>query len=186
MSTDNSFFKVVDNFMPEGVYFNMKSTIMGRWFPWYFAEIVDYECEEERQDLRKFQFTSSFYRDMAWSCAEPVIYPIVEKIKPVSLIKAKANLQTRAETSFVNSFHIDEPKFRNQDHVTAIYYFNSCDGKTVFESGEEIESIGNRIVFFQPNRRHSGTSVTNAKSRCVVNINFIQDPANRWVPPVLW
>ena len=49
---------------------------------------------------------------------------------------------------------------------------NTCDGYTSFENGGIVESVENRIVIFDSNKRHTGTSLTNDSRRIVININY--------------
>jgi hypothetical protein len=57
--------------------------------------------------------------------------------------------------------------------TTAIYYANTCDGYTEFEDGTIVESVQNRFVAFPSRMKHTGTTCTNAKSRVVINFNYI-------------
>ena len=54
-----------------------------------------------------------------------------------------------------------------------VYYNNSNNGYTLFENGTIINSIRNRIVIFDSNLRHCGTTCTDQKNRIVLNLNFI-------------
>ena len=57
---------------------------------------------------------------------------------------------------------------------TAIFYINSNNGFTLFESdNQKVESIENRLVIFDSFERHSGTNCTDEKYRAVINFNFI-------------
>ena len=56
--------------------------------------------------------------------------------------------------------------------TTAILYVNSNNGYTLFEDGTKVESVENRIVLFDSNLRHTGTTCTEEKVRIVVNFNF--------------
>jgi hypothetical protein len=51
---------------------------------------------------------------------------------------------------------------------------NSNDGYTKFETGEIVESVANRIVIFDSDVKHTGTTCTNALGRFVVNLNYWQ------------
>ena len=55
---------------------------------------------------------------------------------------------------------------------TAIYYVNSNDGYTLFEDGTKVESVGNRLVRFPTNIKHTGTTCTDANRRVLINFNW--------------
>ena len=55
---------------------------------------------------------------------------------------------------------------------TAIFYVNSNNGYTEFETGECIHSLANRMVLFPSNIKHRGVTQTNAKERFVINFNW--------------
>ena len=54
----------------------------------------------------------------------------------------------------------------------AIYYFNTNNGYTLFENGDKVESIRNRLIMFKSNLRHTGTTCTDKPNRYVLNINY--------------
>ena len=55
---------------------------------------------------------------------------------------------------------------------SAVYYLNTSDGYNLFEDGPKVNSVENRIVIFDSNMRHTGTSCTNESGRLVMNINY--------------
>ena len=57
-------------------------------------------------------------------------------------------------------------------HNGVLYSLNTCDGYTKFESGEKIDSVKNRAIFFDPSVPHTSTNTTNAKRRVNININY--------------
>ena len=85
----------------------------------------------------------------------------------------KLNLNPRRSTIMEHGFHVDNdlPKAK-----TAVFYFNDNNGYTIFEkTGEKVYSKENRIVIFDNNLRHTGTTCTNTNRRVVMNINFYED-----------
>ena len=60
-------------------------------------------------------------------------------------------------------------------YKTAIYYVNSNDGYTKFETGEIVESVGNRLVIFDGRIKHCGSTHTNQKYRIVINFNYFSN-----------
>ena len=102
----------------------------------------------------------------------PIIYHPELGIKTIKRIKANLNLQT--PEIITHGFHVDDPTLKNPAH-NAIYYVNSNDGYTLFEDGTKIESVENRLVIFNSLLKHTGTSCTDEKLRCVVNFLYYSD-----------
>ena len=57
--------------------------------------------------------------------------------------------------------------------TTSVYYINTNNGYAEFENGEKVESVENRIVKFQSNLKHRGTTCTNEQTRVVINFNYL-------------
>ena len=138
-------------------------------FPWYWSEKVihqdyfDVLCDE----INNFQLFHTFYseneRHSNWN-----ISPILDSLKVNAIVRVKANLNFRTNEIVKHGYHID-----NQLNCkTAIYYINSNDGFTEFECGKKIQSIENRMIIFDSNLKHTGTTCTNQKRRIVVNLNY--------------
>ena len=56
--------------------------------------------------------------------------------------------------------------------TTAIYYLNTNNGFTKFENGDKVNSVANRMVIFDSNLKHTGTSCTDAHARMLINFNY--------------
>ena len=114
------------------------------------------------------QFTHLFYAQF-----EPRsphfsdIFPIINEIEPIALVRIKANLNMKTPEIVQHEFHTDV-----DDCITAIYYVNTNNGKTIFESGVEVDSVANRMLIFNSNERHAGTTCTDTLRRCVINFNY--------------
>ena len=172
--------KVIDNFLPEESFHFVQSQLLSPAWPWYFQDLVDYPHESE--DLKKSQFCYQLYRNHSWQGAgETIICRFLPNLKPLTLVRVKANLQVRTEFRRQNSFHVDllnpdrEPY---DDMLTAIYYVNTNDGITKFVNGAVVESVANRIVIFPSHTLHTGTTCTNAKRRVVINFNYFPERLN--------
>ena len=58
--------------------------------------------------------------------------------------------------------------------MTAVFYVNTNNGYTIFESGEKVSSVENRMVIFDSNILHTGTTCTDERVRCVLNFNYYE------------
>ena len=54
-----------------------------------------------------------------------------------------------------------------------IFFVNSNDGFTILDDDTMIESVENRILFFDSSKLHNSTNCTNEKVRVNINFNFI-------------
>ena len=59
------------------------------------------------------------------------------------------------------------------DYKNSLNLINTNNGKTFFKDGFEVDSVENRMVIFDGNMIHAGSSTTDTKTRCVINLNFI-------------
>ena len=91
-----------------------------------------------------------------------------KKINPDKLLRIKANFYPHTQTVKEHSSHVDY----DFSHAGAVYSLNTCDGYT--RIGEEVvESIENRMVFFDASELHNSTTTSNAKGRININFNFL-------------
>jgi hypothetical protein len=86
-----------------------------------------------------------------------------------SLVRIKANINPHTEKLIEHNdaWHIDFPNM-----TTSILYLNTNDGYTMFETGKKVNSLENRLVIFDSNIKHTGTTCTNQPGRIVLNVNF--------------
>ena len=100
-----------------------------------------------------------------------ILIPLVNKISFVALHRIKANLEPIKPKRSYSDFHYD---VNCSTMTTGIYYINTNDGYTEFETGEKIMSVANRFVKFPSNIMHRGVSQVDTKVRCVLNLNYFE------------
>ena len=138
-------------------------------FPWYFQQSV--VLPPPVPDTH-FQFTHTFYHNGMWSSKSRwILDPVLDKIRPMSILRIKANLNPRESKHIEHGLHADF-KSDNAKITTAIFYVNTNNGYTYFEGGERVDSIENRLLVFPSSKRHAGTTNTDADYRCVINLNW--------------
>jgi len=166
--------EIIDNFLPDQQFQYLKNLITGAYFPWFYAptlknvetnEIIDLEYKETQN-----QFVHLFYHfDVPITEYFKDLECFREKLKTKSLVRVKANLNPCVDKVVEHGYHVDLP-----DCTTAVYYLNTCDGYTKFKTGEVVESVENRIVIFDSNIKHTGTTTTNSTGRFVINFNYFR------------
>jgi len=165
-------YRVIDNFLSEEEFNNLHSIIMGVGFPWYFNEYIVDPTHDVKNGITKGQFTHYFFgQSRVKSDLIDILNPILDKLNVTALIKAKANLGHRDEVLYETGWHVD---FDDIKAKTAVFYMNTNDGYTKFqETGDKVESVANRLLEFDTNMVHTGTTVTSTPSRVVLNFNYI-------------
>jgi len=178
-------YKVVDNFLPEGTFQILQNNILNpqTGFQWSFFPSVSHKQSDDG-----VYFVHIFYGD-------PFITPggnehfkngiscyyydfIFDTIKCMmttddewelkSLMRCKANLYTQTPEIKEHDWHCD----RTFSHKGAILYINNNDGYTILEDGTKIESVANRMLFFDPSIKHRSTTCTDKLCRLNINFNY--------------
>jgi hypothetical protein len=154
--------KIIDNFLSEEEFLKIQNHLMGPYFEWHYNPFVDYTNQLfDIFDLDNYQFIHKFIE------SDTILIPLLEKLSIKEVVRIKSNLSPRTEKIIERKFHIDV-----EDVQTSIFYINTNNGWTEFEDGTKIESIANRLVTFDSNIRHRGTTCTNSKVRVVINLNY--------------
>ena len=154
--------EIFDNLLSEEEYRTLSQFMLGHDIPWSYSNGVNMP-----EDWH-YQFTHVFYNNF-----EPqskyfgVLSPILKQIDPVALVRIKANLNMQTPQLDRYEYHNDV-----DDCITAIYYVNTNNGTTKFKSGKEVESVANRLVIFNSNELHAGSSCTDEHRRCLINFNY--------------
>lgn len=159
-------YSIVDNFLPSIEHQAIESTLTTNEFPWYFNNFVAINGDVDRGD---FYFEHIFYNNYTVnSNFFGLILPLINIIKPKALIKCKANLYPNTGKLVKNALHIDQ----KYSHSGALYYVNTNNGFTGLEDGTNIDSIANRMLYFDSSKPHHSTHCTDQKVRITININY--------------
>ena len=156
--------KVIDNYLPAQDYLIIKRFIESKNFAWFY---FDGKIKPTNK-LFDYQFVHIFYRDNHINSEHfNILTPLIDKLQPKSLIRIKANLNpiTKELIEFEN--HADQD-FKSK---AAIYYLNNNNGYTMIGDAK-INSVGNRMVFFDADQEHYGTNSTDCNNRMLINFNY--------------
>lgn len=160
--------EVIDNFLPESDFFILSSTMLSPDFPWFLQSGV--ANKDEKYDAAHCLFTHILHANYSSrSDFFGIFTPVIERLKPRALIRAKVNLYPRTETKVLHDWHVDNPF----EHRGAILYLNTNNGVTILKDGTEVESVANRMVIFNSAEPHRSTTCTDEKVRVNININFL-------------
>lgn len=162
-------YKIIDDFLKKSDFLKIKESLLSNEFPWYYTKVLDRTPVSMEAKEYNFQFTHTFYKDSKpISNAVFLLDPIINRISPDNILRIKANLNIKTEKIVEHGHHVDF-----NECTTAIFYVNSNNGKTIFQNGSVVESLENRLLVFNSNLMHSGTTCTDENVRCVINFNYI-------------
>ena len=156
--------KVIDNYLSNNDHLTIETIMQSNEFPWFYIE----RKVTTEGGLFKSQFSHHFYmKNNVTSKFFTYLIPILDRLKPLSLIRIKANLNPPSEKIVETAYHKDQD-FKCKG---AIYYVNDNDGYTIIDK-EKVLSKKNRMVLFNANQKHFGTNSTNRNNRMVINFNY--------------
>ncbi len=166
---------VIDNYLDQNVFLSVRASIEAATFPWERSMILKgppahVQPADNLQSIHGFYLRNARARFVSPHFA--VIKPIVEKLSPAHLIKAKVNRTTIKDRHIEYGLHVDTKRV---GATTAIFYLNTNNGYTLFEDGSKISSVANRMVIFDSAMLHTGASCTDADHRLVLNLNMIME-----------
>ena len=70
--------------------------------------------------------------------------------------------------------HIDQAVKGHKNIKSAIYYVNSNNGYTKFKNGKKILSKQNKLIIFDNDQPHTGSTCTDERIRVVINFNYVE------------
>jgi hypothetical protein len=165
--------KIIDNFLPMEDFVALKYTVMGHGFPFFINETVSNENEPE--DPWRWYATHLVYdNDVPTSEHFNSFYNcFISRFREMecgfkSLIRIKVNLYPHTSELKENFQHVD----CNFPNNAAVFYLNTCDGFTRMKDGTKVDSVENRIVFFEGGELHNSTTTTD-KFRYNINFNWL-------------
>tara|TARA_R100001244_G_scaffold100382_1_gene74846 strand:- start:55 stop:546 length:492 start_codon:yes stop_codon:yes gene_type:complete len=161
-------FKVVDNYLPASDFSVLKEAMVSEIFPWYLVTKSSHTSSDRFDYHMGHAFYAADYGGKINSGNFNVVIPVIEKIKVNSLIRVKANLKFVTNKIIKSEPHIDQERFECK---VAIFYVNTNNGYTMI-GDKKVNSVENRIVFFNSKLKHYGTSCTDQQTRIVINFNY--------------
>ena len=171
---DEQEIEVIDNFLPVPQFRQLKEKMFDEYFPWQYNN----EKTDGEDHLWNFQFFHMFQNAAESYRSEyfPILEPLLLDLGALFSIRIKANITGVSDKIRMYNMHTDTP-YRCK---TAVYYLNTNNGKTIFEGDLEVESVENRVAIFDSNLKHTATTHTDEKVRCVINFNYVTDEMAKW------
>lgn len=160
--------QIIDNFLSKKEFEIIKTNLFGSSFPWFYNDFILERDVCECNKVFNYQLTHTFFSNNITSNFYHLIKPIVKKLRTVSLLRIKANLNPRTDKHIILGMHTDY----DIKCYTSLFYVNTNNGYTLFDNGKKVKSIQNRLVTFDSSLLHSSVTCTDEKVRCVINLNY--------------
>ena len=159
--------QIIDNFFDPTYFKELQSFFLDQptRIPWFFVPTMN---KEHSQDNTMSYFEHLVYQDHPNSDFYKFLEPVVDLFQMKELIRIKCNCYTATEKLVNHSPHKDY----DFTHKGAIISINNCDGYTLLQDGSKVNSVANRVLFFDPSEMHSSTNCTNQKARFNINVNY--------------
>jgi len=183
---------IIDNFLPNEIFFRLKETIYSNQHPWFF---LDTSTGYDNNLIEYYTFGCYIVK-----ISNPEVYnPIISSSKYVKILNE--HVKQKFGFSTVLRSRLDMTTYRSkkvtfqphvdliQKHYTSIFYLTECDAPTIIYNEkhfsdelidaeqlsimQEVCPKENRIIIFDGNYIHTGTSATDVSRRILVNSNYI-------------
>ena len=180
--------KVFDNFLTKSYHEQILDMMSGDNFPWYYYDNISVEGGN---NLNEYGFSHMFWEKetgqrnstQSWFLKSALLQ-IMDIAGCNSIIRSRGDMTTHTDENFLHSPHIDF----DFPHFSTIFYINDCDGDTIFydkktTNTEEIQLLelnevervtpkANRLIMFDGEIIHTGSSPSKHKKRILINSNF--------------
>jgi hypothetical protein len=160
-------YKVIDNFLPKENFLIIKETMLSYDFPWYYVPDISQENKISKGTLF-YMMHLLYYNAKASNFFDIIKNNLLKFMDIKALIRIKANLYPSQSIKKLNEPHQDY----TFSHNGAVYSINTCNGGTLLQDGTKIDSVENRILFFDPSLYHDVEYCTDQKIRANININY--------------
>ena len=159
--------QVIDNFLPKENFIKIKELLLGKDFSWFYYSNISFNKKSEGP---LFYMTHLFYEQ---NKPNSNFYDFLKDnllnfMDIKSLIRVKANFYPNQSIKEINEMHVDY----DFKHKGAIFSINTNNGGTLLKDGTKIDSVENRILFFDPSIEHDSENCTDQKVRVNININY--------------
>lgn len=172
-------YDVIDNFLEEESLERLQNLIMGRAdntdFNWSIITSVaardynkNYNPEIEKQFWNWYAIHPVYNTVPQSPHFDPILSAFKDKWYLKSLIRVKVNFYPYTHEVKEHAKHQDY----DFDHYGAVFSLNTCDGFTRMSNGDKVDSVANRMVFFNASEYHNSSTTSNQKGRYNINFNY--------------
>ena len=159
---------VIDNFLDAQSLKRLQEIIFDKDFPLYWnGEVI----ENGSDNPSNYYFNHLLYdKDNGKNSPyfDEIYNTFVDIMDIKKIIRLKVNVYPSNVKQIENGYHYDY----DFAHKGAIFSLNTCDGYTKFKTGQVVDSVENRMMFFDPTIEHTSANTTNVKRRVNINFNY--------------
>jgi hypothetical protein len=155
--------KIIDNFLDKKLFEEIQNILLSSEFAWYYNKDMNFEGDN------KIYFTHKIYESPIYFSNKFYLFKnVLNKINPKSLLRIKGNLYVKEKQKTKHNDHVDYT-FK---HKGCLFYINNNNGETYFGK-EKVLPKENRMVFFDPSKKHSSSSCDDSNIRITINFNYL-------------
>ena len=179
--------KIVDNFLPQGSFDELQRMIVDNHsFPLYVETNVSSD-EISKNDTSAWSWYAShvlygndevrspwYSHIMKYFIDDSNLTPGGKFLShnPLlikAMMRVKVNFYPHTDKVREHRTHTDYP-FK---HKAAIFSLNTCDGFTRLHDGIKVDSVANRMMFFDASYEHNSSTTSTCFGRYNINFNFL-------------
>ena len=182
--------KIIDNFLTKTYHKDILELMSGETFKWCYSNNLSFS--DFSKNINDYGFSHSFWDENKGTTDEfsllikPLLYQILDVTDCDLILRARGDMVTwTGRDEFKLPAHVDYP-FPN---TAAVLYINETDGDTIFynvkpndvSKNEELKEYdrvspkANRLILFDGDLLHTGSSPIKYKNRILINSNYIKN-----------
>lgn len=168
---------IIDNALDFNSAKMIKEEFFRKQFPWFYINLTLTEGVQfdHKKEFNFHHIICGYQKET--TPAIRFVQPIFDKLNVAAIFLCRVFLTTYTGENVNHGFHVDAlaesestQAYRNMN--TAIYYVHTNNGGTLFEDGQFVNSVENRLLVFNSQERHAAITATDVAARIVVNINY--------------
>ena len=171
--------EILDNFLDKEDFEDLKKFLISSRSQWRFVDFIAHK--DERDQGRDGYFVHSFTdRDPKTFLERFEVSPDYQKVSKLmdcikiklnykEILRVRSSLYPRREKQKPDPFHVDY----SFNHKVCLFYVNTNNGFTLFENGQKVNSIANRLIIFDGLEKHCSVVQTDTTARYIININLL-------------
>ena len=169
--------EIIDNYLDEYTFNTIKRQLLpsgdgflDRRIPWLLQHGIS---AEEHYPVEGIYFNHSFFANYAVTSNHfDILDPLFQKVDPKAFVRVLANIYPKTSEVIEHQFHKD----MHFEHKGCILYLNTNNGYTQIKNDDgtitKVDSVENRILFFDPHKDHASTSCSDENYRAIIIANY--------------
>ena len=171
--------QIIDNFLNQDDFEELKLFLMSPRSQWRFVHFIAHKDGRDQDkdgyfvhsftDRDPTSFKERFSVSPDYQKVSRLMECIKKKLNYREILRVRSSLYPRREKQKPDPFHVDY----NFNHKVCIFYVNTNNGFTLFENGEKVNSVANRLMIFDGLEKHCSVVQTDTAARYIININIL-------------